>query len=154
MSHKFTRSLLAAAVALTSLTAAPVAAEHKRNVDRFIAGAGTFLWYHDRSNRADLRHRGQERRHGLHSLRHKDGGVRAKRRAPLPASCLTRIRTFDGPVRMFGNRCLQRNYRQADWLPRACRMHVRSWRHGRKVTRVGYHPGCLRNRGYRVAGHR
>ncbi|WP_323766174.1 hypothetical protein [Marinovum sp.] len=159
MSRKFTSSLLAAAMALTSLTAAPAAAEHNRNFDRFIAGAGTILLLNHQSGqpsgRADLR-RGHDNRHGeFRDRRHKKhGGFRNLRRAPLPGYCLRRIRTHHGPVRMFGQRCLQRNYRQADWLPGACRMQVRTWRHGRKVTRVGYHPRCLHHRGYRVDGRR
>ncbi|WP_417526022.1 hypothetical protein [Marinovum sp.] len=145
--RKFTHSLLAAAMALTSLVAAPAAAEHQRFQFGFSIGNGTIQLFNPANPFG---------RHAYHKDRGYDRGKGKgyARRVPLPAYCLRRIETHRGPVRMFGSRCLQRNYRQADWLPRACLMEVRTWRHGRPVTRVGYHPRCLRDRGYRVANYR
>ena len=160
MSRKVIPSLVAAALALTSLSAAPAAADHRHNLNRFIAGAGTILLLNEFSRGGSANvyrdNRDTDRGYTNRGYSHrgdKDRGFK-RGRAPLPGYCLRRIRTHQGPVRMFGNRCLQRNYSRADWLPRACRMQVRVWRNGHKVTRVGYHPRCLRNRGYRVAGRR
>lgn len=65
-------------------------------------------------------------------------------RRVLPSECLTTVDTRRGEVRLFGNRCLQENYRYANRLPSECRITVE----GRRHTRVGYVPRCLRDRGY------
>ena len=136
MPRKVIAALAAAAMALTSLSAPAAAHDRNRNLDRFIAGAGALL----------LLHEFNKGRTSLHFRKHYGN----RRMAVLPRYCLTRVETRRGPVRMLGQRCLNRNYRQAHRLPQACKIHVKTWRHGRRVTRVGYQPRCLRQRGYRI----
>lgn len=167
MPRKIIRTLMASAVALAGLTAAPAAADHNRHLEKFIIGAGTLLLLNELSNgNTALIYRTDRYRDHRDRRYRDDGYYRYKpakprkpqgakhRRAALPAYCLTRVRTGNGPVRMFDKRCLKRNYRQADRLPQACRVTVRSWGQGQQLRRLGYDPLCLRNRGFRVAGNR
>lgn len=145
MPRQFIASLAAAAIALTTLSAAPAVAGD-RNLERFVIGAGTLLLLseinkHNKAEQATHRHHGKKR-----------GGPR--RLAPLPRYCLTTVRKRGHKVRMFGARCLRNNYRHAGYLPRQCRIQVASWHKGHKIHRTGYRPQCLRRAGFRVAGHR
>lgn len=65
----------------------------------------------------------------------------------LPAKCLRNHRLHGGPARLLGLQCLQRNYRFTSQLPQACRLRFNG-----RVTRTGYEPLCLRERGYRIVG--
>ena len=65
----------------------------------------------------------------------------------LPQECFRSYDTHRGKVRMFGNRCLQRNFGFADRLPRHC-LYVFDTPKG---DRRGYEARCLRNQGYRLA---
>ncbi|WP_342077442.1 hypothetical protein [Yoonia sp. SS1-5] len=69
---------------------------------------------------------------------------RQTNRRVLPASCLRRIETRFGTQRMFGQRCLERNYRHAASLPDRCAVRVYS----NEGPRRGYDPLCLREQGY------
>ena len=65
----------------------------------------------------------------------------------LPQQCLRSYRTHRGKVRMFGNRCLKRNYDFARRLPQQCQFIFDT----PKGERRGYEARCLRDRGYRLA---
>ena len=68
-------------------------------------------------------------------------------RKVLPRNCLRNIDTRRGQQRIFGNRCLNNNFRHVNKLPHACYTEVRSrgrWHHG-------YGARCLRNKGYSIA---
>lgn len=67
----------------------------------------------------------------------------------LPAECLRRFRTRQGPVRLFEGTCLERNYTGTRHLPQNCAVTIRS--HGQHAS--GFSPRCLRQAGYRLAGH-
>ncbi|MGY3438771.1 MULTISPECIES: hypothetical protein [unclassified Marinovum] len=150
MSRKLIAAVVAAAMAFTSLSAVPAAANHghNRNLDRFVIGAGTLLLLNQLANNNG----GFERGRGYEPERRYKKKSKKRGYAPLPGYCLTRVQSRDGPVRMYGQRCLNRNYRHADRLPQSCKVQVRTRDNGRRVTRVGYSPRCLRNRGFRVAG--
>jgi hypothetical protein len=63
----------------------------------------------------------------------------------LPRHCLRTLPTRDGgTIRMFGARCLKKNYGFADSLPRECRQKI--WT--RNGTFRGYSPRCLRQYRY------
>ncbi|SFS20122.1 hypothetical protein [Yoonia litorea] len=64
----------------------------------------------------------------------------------LPSQCLRTVETRFGNLRLFGQRCLERNYRFAERLPQRCEVRVYS-DHG---PRSGYDPFCLREHGYRT----
>ena len=73
----------------------------------------------------------------------------------LPASCLREYRTQTGRKIMFGDRCLDKNFRYASNLPRTCKRNlVVKNRKGIYVTRRVYQPECLSKRGYRAVRSR
>ena len=87
--------------------------------------------------RAD-NHRGQSRGHSLRDNR------RAGVPAPLPRACMRILENRYGTQRIFGQRCLERTYAQAAYLPRSCAVRFNTHR----GQRHGYDARCLRNNGY------
>ncbi|MEM6886750.1 MAG: hypothetical protein AAF636_01285 [Pseudomonadota bacterium] len=73
--------------------------------------------------------------------------VRKTNRRQLPGDCLRSEQTWDGQVRYFGQRCLERQYSYSNQLPRACAISVR----GRNGLRRGYEARCLRRQGFQLA---
>lgn len=71
---------------------------------------------------------------------------KAQRRL-LPGNCLRSYDTRRGTVRMFPNRCLNRNYRDANRLPQHCAVRIQTPR----GQRFGYEARCLRHNGYKLA---
>lgn len=72
-------------------------------------------------------------------------------RYDLPGQCLVKVDVGrNNAVRMFGKRCLKRNFRFSHNLPQACAQRV--WTD--RGVRRGYNPRCLRQNGYRIAGRR
>ena len=71
---------------------------------------------------------------------------RDERRLTLPSECLRTVETRFGDLRLFGQRCLERNYRFVADLPERCEVRVYSDR----GPREGYDPLCLREQGYRT----
>lgn len=65
----------------------------------------------------------------------------------LPQECFRSFETRRGKVRMFGARCLNRNYDFAHRLPHECQYLFNTHRGERR----GYEARCLRDRGYRLA---
>ncbi len=70
---------------------------------------------------------------------------RSNRRNILPHDCVRRVETRFGNYRMFGHRCLERNYRHVNSLPARCAVRVYS----NNGPRRGFDPLCLREQGYR-----
>ncbi|TNF18541.1 MAG: hypothetical protein EP318_18110 [Rhodobacteraceae bacterium] len=163
MARKFIASIAAAAVALTSLSAVPAAADNK-TLEKFVIGAGTVLLLgeltrnfgtvqkeqlvQDTAPRANRDHRYRDRNRW--DRRHRGWG--RDRLAPIPGYCLTSVRKGKHTIRMFGARCLRNNYRHARFLPEHCKIQVKKRRHGHKIRRTGYSPKCLRREGFQVAG--
>ena len=65
----------------------------------------------------------------------------------LPGNCLRTWHTRDGRMRVFGQRCLQRNYHHVNALPDRCFRRVNT-KDGR---RHGYAARCLNRHGYQLA---
>ena len=115
--RKFVLSIAAAAMALTSFSAAPAAADN-RNFERFVVGAGTILLLHElgkhgksnvhhyRHNRYDAR-RDRHRKFDHHHRRH--GKKKYSKRSHLPRHCLTSVRKNHRWVRVYNARCLRRH---------------------------------------------
>lgn len=71
-------------------------------------------------------------------------------RRSLPAHCIRHVETRHGHTRrVFGARCLDRNYRFAHQLPRNCARQIETHRGWRWV----YGARCLRKNGYQIARH-
>ncbi|MEJ6399165.1 hypothetical protein [Yoonia sp. 208BN28-4] len=91
----------------------------------------------------------QERHDTLRPLRPQQPAFNdrlAGARDVLPSSCLRRHDTQRGVQRIFGQRCLERNYRHARSLPDQCQIRLRTY----DGPRQGYAPSCLRDFGYRI----
>lgn len=71
---------------------------------------------------------------------------RVKARRNLPEKCLRPVRSDRGRYHVLGKKCLTRNYRFVDSLPRSCERRIKT-RHG---IRLGWGARCLRERGYRI----
>ena len=74
----------------------------------------------------------------------REQGQRNARRA-LPQSCLRTVETRYGAQRLFGQRCLEQNYRHVNRLPDLCEIRV----YTNTGPRRGYDPLCLREQGFR-----
>lgn len=136
MLKTLTAGVLALALTLTSVTATPARAEISEGdavvglITLLLLGAA--ISNRDNDNpQVDQRGRGENWR-------------------VLPAHCLTTVNTRGGEVRMFGLRCLNRNYAHVNRLPARCEISVRGPRH----MRHGYVPRCLRHEGFRMEGAR
>ena len=69
-------------------------------------------------------------------------------RKTLPAQCIRQVDTRHGKTRrVLGARCLERNYRFANRLPRSCARQIETQR----GWRWAYGARCLRNNGYQIA---
>lgn len=72
---------------------------------------------------------------------------RQANRKLLPGRCLQSLQTRQGKVRMFGARCLQNSFSHANRLPSECGVRVRT----NQGARRGYEARCLRSHGYQLA---
>ncbi len=63
----------------------------------------------------------------------------------IPHDCMRRVETRFGTQRMFGRRCLERNYTFVNSLPERCAVRV----YTDNGPRRGFDPLCLREQGYR-----
>ncbi len=153
-----------------ALTPAPAAAD-RSDIAKIIAGlavAGIVAKAIDdrkdrkRANSAQItqpRYNSFDNRHGGISI---DGTLRRPGEQPvlrgnrgyknyaLPDQCLRILDTSRGDRRVYGSRCLQRNYAFANKLPRGCAIQVRTDRGNRTV----YGRRCLSRDGWQVAGRR
>ena len=66
-------------------------------------------------------------------------------RRTLPRSCLQTVETRFGNQRLFGQRCLERNFRHVNRLPDRCAVRV----YTTNGPRRGFDPHCLREQGFR-----
>jgi len=66
-------------------------------------------------------------------------------RRTLPQSCLRTVETRFGSQRLFGKRCLERNYQFESTLPERCAVRL----YTANGPRRGFDPFCLREQGYR-----
>ncbi|MEL6594661.1 MAG: hypothetical protein AAFQ47_01885 [Pseudomonadota bacterium] len=142
-------SVLAGALALTSLPAAPAQADDELAK---ILAAGTVLFIIGKAieseNKSKKRKKEVHHHHYKPKPKKKQVHHRPHRAARLPGYCLTRVRTWDGPRKILSGRCLRRNYDYVDSLPGKCRRQVETY----DGVRRGWGPGCLRKRGYVIAG--
>ncbi len=67
-------------------------------------------------------------------------------RRVLPRECFRRVETRFGTQRIFGKRCLERNYRHVNSLPNRCAVRI----YTDNGPRRGFDPHCLREQGYRA----
>lgn len=158
MHRKFIAAIVAVSVAITALSASSAVAGNK-DLSRFLAGiAGLAIIgavIHDQNKRKKTaRHVARSAHNPVphhdarprHQPKPKPLPSRVARKL-LPAQCLRDFETRHGDVRMFGNRCLNNNFKYVDQLPQYCFREVRT----PQGLRRGYGDYCLRNKGYSLA---
>jgi len=147
MHRKFIALIITATIAITGFSAAPARADAD-DLAKALAGIAALAIIgkasHDRRDRDEVNKR--QHVHRDHKLKPRPLPKRAARNA-LPAQCLRQAESDRGQIRVFGARCLERNYRFANQLPRGCTERVwtqRGWR-------WAYGARCLRRQGFEVA---
>lgn len=158
MSRPFIAAVVAASLALSGLSATTAQAGN-RDVARAIAGiAAVAIIAGALSDRDNNRNRGYvTRRYDPAPVINPRPLPRRAQRHALPRHCMIRAQSRYGqPRRVFGARCLNRNYRFTDSLPRACAVRIGGNSHrgnhrNANFGRTGYGVGCLRQHGYHLA---
>lgn len=155
MTKRLIATVLAGALAFTSLPTAPAQADDELGK---ILAAGTVLFIlgkaiqmeSDKGSRKKEVHRHHAKPAPKKQVQHKrhHQPQHVHRSARLPGYCLTRVHTWDGPRNLVSARCLRNNYAYADSLPRQCFRRLET----RDGVRRGYGPRCLQQRGYVIAG--
>lgn len=156
----FTKTIAAAALALSTFTASPAFADNDAR-DRVIAGAvllGIIALAvreqreeRDRAAQAPVvRHPEPIQRQYSPTPLSRGPEVSRDYRDPaqLPVQCFQDLRTDEGPRRVFDAECLEFHYPFARFLPGACAGTVQM--NGRFAA--VYWPRCLSDAGYRLAG--
>lgn len=149
MHRKFIALIISTAIGITSLSALPArAGDHDaaRALAGFAALAILGLAIHNARDKDDtptVSHTAPQPNN--HWVRPKPLPPRAAR-YDLPGKCLRNHKLQGGPARLLGLQCLENNYRYTSQLPYACRLQF----DGNNISRTGYEPLCLRERGYRI----
>jgi hypothetical protein len=166
MHRKFIAVVLAVSISITALSARAASAGDK-DLARFLAGlaglavigaiiheenkdrntvATTSRTYHQPYKAPSYRpaYKPHHQTHSGYAPRPLPNRVSRK---VLPAQCLHAFNTRRGQVNAFGDRCLDRNYRDVRSLPQGCRVDIRT-QSGRQS---GYDPRCLRQKGYVIS---
>ncbi len=162
MYRRFIATIAAASIAITALGSFPAYAGEKEIARAAAAILGIAIIgkiIHDKNKRDDEREVTRRRPAPVVVPPHRPHPTVRPRpvhprplpsrvdRKLLPSQCFRSYDTRQGKVRMFGQRCLQENYRFADRLPNYCAETVRTER----GVRRGYDARCLRDAGYRLA---
>ncbi len=151
MLKKFTMTTMAAAIALTGMTAAPVQANNNQDFAKFLLGAAAIIAISQASknNKAEPRHERHAHTKTPHVSPHRPDPRKRPTYAridPLPAQCLTQFHTSKGVERYFGSYCLQKTYDDYRKLPQKCETTIWSSRGKREV----FSPRCLKDNGFEL----
>jgi hypothetical protein len=144
--RQFIGAIAAAAIAITGFTAAPARAGDDEVGAALAALLGLAIVgavIHDKKK--------DKKRHQVHTPVHPKPIHKPKRvnRKLLPQHCLRSFSTDRGHRRLFGQRCLHKNYKFVNSLPHSCHREVythRGWR-------AGYGARCLSRHGFQLARH-
>ncbi|MGR3455467.1 hypothetical protein [Pseudooceanicola sp.] len=167
MGRKFIATILAAALAVTAISA-PAQARNNDDLVKFLAGATALVIIgkaiHDskeRKERNETHYRPQPRHDDRHSPRQghgdrwdrhdrdrhdRDRWDRHDRRISMPAECRVNVRTPRGTIAGYGYRCVQQNPRLARAIPGECVTATRAHQGPRFI----YSSHCLARAGIRV----
>ncbi|MYM55511.1 hypothetical protein [Thalassovita mangrovi] len=159
MSRKFIATVLAASLAVTSISAAPARAGEDDLV-KLLAGATALFIIGKAINDKPARAAAPQSRNYDYTrpeyTRPYDGDRRHEYQhrqrhaynAPLPGYCRSSVWTDQGRQRFLDGRCLRQNYSQARDLPQQCRITVGK---GADHKRRGYSIPCLKRNGFEIA---
>lgn len=149
MHKKFIALIIAAAVAITGVSASQAKAADAKDILGGLAAIaiiGAGVHYYNKEKKKDRATRQQTYTHTPHVTQPVRPLPPHVARYDLPQRCL---RTYDGYSQdhpLLGPKCLEKHYKHANSLPQECK--VGFW-NGKKV-RQAYEPACLRQKGYRV----
>ncbi|WP_306114806.1 hypothetical protein [Roseovarius sp. MMSF_3305] len=168
MYRRFIATILATAVAITGLTAAPARADND-DLLKILGGVAAiaiigaaikeardddkvsrnYPYYGHRPHKSHRKHR----RHTYQGNRYDNHGARPlpKRvqRKLLPASCRVNARRNGQRFVGYSNWCLDRKFHYTNALPRECAVTARILRNNKR--RLVYRSGCLGRYGYAAA---
>lgn len=157
MHRKFIATVAATSILITGFAAAPARA-NQDDLGRALAAllgvaiVGAVI-HENKKNKKDKARAYVEPQHKIHKPIQKKRHVKPRplpRRVSehlLPGQCLRSFETRRGTARIFGERCLERNYGFTHRLPQHCERRVRTDR----GFRVGFGARCLRRQGYELA---
>lgn len=147
MSRKFIATIVATAVVVTGIAAAPAKA-NESDIAKLIFGAAT-LYVISRALKDDHPRVSTTSSYRPAPVEPRPLPRRAHQSKRIPAQCLRYHETRKGTVRMVGQKCVNRHYSQARRLPEVCHFKTRTF----QGMRQGYRPTCLRRNGFKLARH-
>jgi hypothetical protein len=161
MYRRFIATIAAASLAITAMGAIPAYAGDRDTARALAAILGVAIVgkvIHDNNKKkrayqqpAPVRHppRATAPRHNPPRYNHPQPRPlpRHVNRKLLPQECFRSFETRQGKIRMFGERCLQQNFRHANQLPQHCHYKFGT----PDGLRSGYEARCLRDAGYSLA---
>ncbi|MEO0402761.1 MAG: hypothetical protein AAF214_10335 [Pseudomonadota bacterium] len=153
MHRQFITTIAAASIAITGFSAAPARAGDQDVGAALAAILGLAIVgavIKDKHDNRKARQQVHTPQHVAPVTRHKPQVKPLPNRVNrklLPQNCLYTLSTHRGPARVFGQRCLNQNYRHVNSLPRACHRQLNTQR----GLRQGYSAHCLNQHGYQLA---
>lgn len=156
MTRKFLAILLSAALAVTTVGAAPARANHKDDLARALIGATALVIIGSAIHQSHKKkHYGQptKKTHYYgnkgHGGQHYGGHKKKHVAKVVPGKCFRKFHTNHGWKRWISNYCLKNNmtYRAYSKLPQHCKKVI--WTH--KGKRSVFSPRCLRHKGWTIA---
>lgn len=149
MSRKFIFIVVASAVAVTGVFAAPARASGE-DIIKFIFGVATLAIIAEAlDDDAPAVSAPPPPPPPPPNLKPRTPPLNNRYYAPIPITCVKYLHTRGGTVRLVTHNCVHRHYPHAHHFPKACRIKVNTY-HG---VYHGYNPRCLHNNGFRVAEH-
>ena len=160
MHKKFIALIVASAVAITGISASQARAADVEDILGGLAAialiGAAVKHFDDKSKKNNVTHNYNHiykapQKHVHTRPKHRPYHVRPLpprvARYSLPQRCLRTFKGYSPNQRLLGQTCLGKHYKYSNSLPNQCK--VRFW-NGKQVERA-YHPGCLRQKGYRVS---
>ena len=154
MHRKFIATVVATSILFTGFAAAPARA-NQEDVGRALATligiaiVGAVIHDSNKDKKSKVRVNKQPEKKMQKKKKHVLARPLPRRVAQhlLPSKCLRSFETRRGTARIFGQRCLERNYEFTHRLPQHCERRVRTDR----GSRFGFGARCLRKQGYKLA---
>jgi hypothetical protein len=144
MHKKILRLTIISAIALAGIGSSPATARDNAALGKFLFGGLAFLIISDAlSTKASVAQHGTPPK--PKSTAPKRFPTKGQHRKVLPAECERVIETQVRRISIVSNRCLNRNYHQANRLPEQCHRKLQK-RNGRIIR--GYKTRCLKHHGY------
>jgi len=161
MTKRILTAIMAAAIAFTSFTAAPVQAADRGEIARFVLGAGALAIIANELSKnnghvATRNYNNYQKPHYNNNYQkphynnnyqkphHGNVYKPKKHRKVVPSSCMRVNKSGHGPRRYFGQHCLNKNMNNASRLPGGCTAKI--WT--KNGARYVYGAKCLRNNGW------